>query len=422
MKYLLQTNKKKLIAFFLIDETILNLKQKLKLLDAFDGDIDKIISTDSSLLKEILRKKKNISIDYNYYFKLADNLIKKIYNQDTDIIFKLVTILDNDYPFINFYIGNRDIDFLPSPVIFYIGNLDLLKFNCKISIVGTRSPDLLSLNFVENLIETFKHKYRKIVTISGFAKGIDYKVHECSIISNVSTIGILGSGIDVVYPASNLYLYKKILELGTDNLLISEYPPGTKPLKNNFPFRNRLIALLGEILFLIQSGIPSGANITVNLARKLGKEILIFNPGNFKGYEGNIKFINSNSFNGFFYIDKDNIYVNKLCPVLEEEDRCSLFKNKFGFQLKKFNEFCNIYFGGFENNYYNNNIIKVYYLIFLNPYISFDMIIKKSGLKISKVLSALTVLESKKMIFKSIDNRYYPNYKKLKKIDWIREG
>lgn len=425
MRYLLQTSKVKLIGFFLIDEKFLTLKQKLRLIYHFDGDIEKIVSLDFSSLKKLLKKKKDINIDFDYYFEKAQKLLDNLNygneeNNKSRIDFNVVTILDKDYPFLSYYMGSIDLDFLPSPVIFYKGDLNILKSQYKISIVGTRNPDFLSLSFIECLIEAFKKKNDEILTVSGFAKGVDYKVHEQSITKGLSTVGILGNGINIVYPASNLFLYKRFID--SENLLISEYPPDTKPLRSNFPFRNRLISLLADSIILIQSGIPSGANITLEFAKKLNKEILIFNPGNFESFKGNLSFIDTGFYNGFFYIDEENIYLNKLKTTLSESMETNFFKDKLKFKLKNKNDFYNIYFANLKNNYYNYNYIvkKVFYLIFTNPYISFDKLVKITGLPISKLLSTLTILESEKMIYKNIENRYYPNYINLQKVNKFR--
>ena len=98
------------------------------------------------------------------------------------------------------------------------------------------------------------------------ARGIDAVVHKHSLHS----IGVLGCGLDVHYPLENEDLY---CEMAEHQLLITEYPPGVKPLRRHFPFRNRIIAALGEGVIVTQAALRSGTMLTVNEALDLGKEV-----------------------------------------------------------------------------------------------------------------------------------------------------
>lgn len=90
------------------------------------------------------------------------------------------------------------------------------------------------------------------------------------------TIAVIGSGLDICYPRENYNLYKKIIEEG---LVISEYIVGTKPIPNNFPMRNRIVAALSDKLIVAEAKKRSGAMITVDFALEYGKEIYAV-PGN----------------------------------------------------------------------------------------------------------------------------------------------
>ena len=106
------------------------------------------------------------------------------------------------------------------------------------------------------------------VIISGLAKGIDACAHE-----NASeTIGILGCGIDYIYPFCNYDLIRRVEKQG---LILSEYPGMSKPYAYHFPFRNRIIAALSERVYVMQSAKKSGTMTTVNEALHLGKAVSV---------------------------------------------------------------------------------------------------------------------------------------------------
>lgn len=168
-----------------------------------------------------------------------------------------LTILDEGYP--------KEFLCLKSPpfVLFYKGNLDLLKEE-KIAIVGSRKACTYALEATKLLALKNADK----VIVSGLAKGIDAKAHTYA----TKTIGVIGCGIDYIYPIENKLLYQRIEKEG---LLISEYPSFCKPLSYHFPFRNRLIASLANTVYIMQSSEKSGTITTVNEALELGKDIKV---------------------------------------------------------------------------------------------------------------------------------------------------
>ena len=109
-----------------------------------------------------------------------------------------------------------------------------------------------------------------IPVISGMAKGIDSYSHTAAINHGGYTIAVLGFGIDQCYPMEHMVLMERIAK---DGLLISEYPPGTTPRQYNFPRRNRIIAGLSDVLYVIDAGAKSGTNTTIKAAQRYGKEI-----------------------------------------------------------------------------------------------------------------------------------------------------
>jgi DNA processing protein len=119
--------------------------------------------------------------------------------------------------------------------------------------------------------------------VSGLALGIDTVAHRCAVDQGGMTVAVLGSGLDKqsIYPAVNRQLAEKIIDSG--GLVISEFPCGTEPLRQNFPQRNRIIAGLSEAVVVVEAGIPSGALTTAEFASKYGRLVYavpgsIFSP------------------------------------------------------------------------------------------------------------------------------------------------
>lgn len=111
----------------------------------------------------------------------------------------------------------------------------------------------------------------QIQVISGLARGIDSEGHKGALETGTPTFAVLGCGIDVCYPASNKWLYRKILE--KDGGIISEYPPGTPPKTWAFPARNRLISAFSDAVLIVEAKEKSGSLITASFALEQGKSV-----------------------------------------------------------------------------------------------------------------------------------------------------
>lgn len=169
-----------------------------------------------------------------------------------------ITILDKDYP-------RQLLDLkYPPYVLFYKGDRELLKER-MCAVVGSRAVSGYGVKVTEMVVDALKKRY---VIVSGMAKGIDAIAHERAL----RTIGILGNGIDVEYPDCNKGLYQY---MGKNQLLLSEYPSGSRPEKYHFPFRNRIIAALGEKVVVTQAGVKSGSMLTVNEALNISRDIYV---------------------------------------------------------------------------------------------------------------------------------------------------
>src|SRR4029078_13169625 len=109
------------------------------------------------------------------------------------------------------------------------------------------------------------------VVVSGLALGIDAAAHRGALAAGGVTVAVLGCGVDVVYPRSNRAVFEQIREAG---LLVSEYPPGTRPLTWRFPALTRLIAALADATVVVEARARSGALITADHALDLGRDVL----------------------------------------------------------------------------------------------------------------------------------------------------
>jgi DNA processing protein len=158
---------------------------------------------------------------------------------------------------------------LPDPpyLLFAIGNLELMG-TPGIGVVGTRSPTDYGVRAAASLSGGLAGAGLTIV--SGMAKGIDAAAHAAALDAGGATIGVLGHGIDRVYPPENAKLFARVRESG---LLITELAPGEEPNAGNFPRRNRLIAALSLGVLVVEMGEKSGAQHTVTYALEQGKEV-----------------------------------------------------------------------------------------------------------------------------------------------------
>lgn len=181
---------------------------------------------------------------------------------------QMITIQDRKYP------KNLKYIYDPPIILFVKGNIETLNKK-SIAIVGCRECSSYGKNVAMYLAEELVK--RDIGIISGLAQGIDTYAHIGCLNKNGKTIAVVGNGLDVVYPSSNRKLEQNILEKG--GCIVSEYIIGTKPLKMNFPARNRIISGLSQGVVVVEARKKSGTLITVDFALEQGKEVYVV-PGN----------------------------------------------------------------------------------------------------------------------------------------------
>lgn len=167
-------------------------------------------------------------------------------------------------------------ELIDAPVmLFVLGNANLSPKHA-IAIVGTRKATNYGLNFVTNLCKDLALYYPDIAIVSGLALGIDSAAHNGALDNNLSTIAVVAHGLDMVYPAQNRELSRRIIQ--QEGAIISEYPSGVRPFRSNFLERNRIVAGLCPITFVAESEIKGGAMNTANTAFHNNREVLAL-PG-----------------------------------------------------------------------------------------------------------------------------------------------
>ncbi len=191
-----------------------------------------------------------------------ENKLKWVYANNI----KIIGINDNGYPsklrFIN-----------QPPVVLYMkGSLPVCRVS--IGVVGSRKPSAYGIQCCYSL--SYQLAKCGVEIVSGLARGIDTCAHAGTLKAGGKTVAVLGCGIDITYPRENTEMISRMTQSGA---VITEYPPGTPPLRYNFPARNRIISGLSDGIIVIEAGKQSGALITADYALDQGKDVFAM-PGN----------------------------------------------------------------------------------------------------------------------------------------------
>jgi DNA processing protein len=161
----------------------------------------------------------------------------------------------------------------PPPVLYLRGSLTAEDDWC-VALVGTRRASAYGRQVTEEIASALARS--GVTVVSGLARGVDACAHQAALDAGGRSLGVLGCGVDIVYPPENRRLFERMLAQGG---LISDYPPGTPPDAANFPPRNRIISGLGMAVVIIEAGESSGALITASFAAEQGREVFAV-PGN----------------------------------------------------------------------------------------------------------------------------------------------
>jgi DNA processing protein len=173
----------------------------------------------------------------------------------------LVTLADEDYPRLLLQISD------PPPLLYVKGRRDLLNLP-SLAIVGSRNATPQGAANAESFARNLSDA--GLTILSGLALGIDEAAHRGGLKGACSSIAVVGTGLDIVYPARNRDLAHALADSGA---LVSEFPLGTPAIGSNFPRRNRIISGLARGCLVVEAALSSGSLITARLALEQGREV-----------------------------------------------------------------------------------------------------------------------------------------------------
>jgi DNA processing protein len=272
---------------------------------------------------------------------------------------EIVTWNDDHYPALLKLITN------PPPVLYWRGQQLDNNFKC-ISIVGTRRMTVYGRMMAEEISAYLAQ--RKVIIVSGLARGVDSIAHQAALKAGGQTIAVLGSGVDVIYPPEHRTLAQNISNSGA---VISDYPPGTQPERTNFPPRNRIISGMSSASIIIEAGEKSGSLITARFAAEQGREVFVL-PGNLNAPQS---------------VGTNRLIRDGARPLLQKEELAAFLES---FQAENPVELTQRMQISFSDPV-EKRIIE---LIDLEP-LHVDEISRRLGMPAGKVSSILTMLELK---------------------------
>jgi len=177
--------------------------------------------------------------------------------------------LDKDYP-------RRLAQCDDAPVIIFQKGITDLNFSKIISVVGTRSATDYGRLITEELLSGLSGAGISLLVVSGLAFGIDATAHKTALKYNLPTLGVVGHGLDKIYPSVHANLAREMVAAGGG--ILSDFPSGSKIDPGNFPRRNRIIAGLSDCTIVVESGAKGGALVTADIANSYNRDVFAF-PG-----------------------------------------------------------------------------------------------------------------------------------------------
>lgn len=281
---------------------------------------------------------------------------------------KVVTVYDDDYPE-----KLKQIEGAPY-LLYYKGSFENIN-NISIAVVGSRKATAYGKWVAEKF--TMELSELGVNIISGLAVGIDTIAHKTALRSNINTFGIIGCGINIVYPKKNVELFSEIIE--NKGAVITEYPFDMQPVPFNFHDRNRIISGLSDGVLIIEAQEKSGTLITAGHAANQGKEVFAV-PGN----------INSLYSKGTNMLIKDGAKVTTSIADIVEE--ISELREKVVKQKSEF-DFCTL----------TDDELKI--INCLKPGSkTIDELCMETNLQAADLLGQLTLLEIKGLITQAYGN------------------
>lgn len=282
-----------------------------------------------------------------------------------------ITYEDLDYPDLL-----KEIPDSPM-ILFYKGNIELLRAKYKLAVVGSRKCTMTGKANLANIIKEFADT--ELCIVSGLAAGIDTTAHQTALDNNIATIAVLGSGLNNIYPYKNKKLYENIIAEG--GLVLSEYPNDSEPLAFHFPVRNRIVSGLSSGTLVAEANLKSGALITARLCLEQNRELMCI-PG----------MINNPAAEGIYKLLKEGAGI-----VTCGQDILNIMDWNFN-KKTKYNE---------DNKQIElTEEEKALLLMLREDNLDIDELAVKSGLNFEKLMILLTQLEIKDLIIQIEGGRY----------------
>ena len=261
----------------------------------------------------------------------------------------------------------------PPIVIYCVGDVVSAFSQPAIAIVGSRRCSTYGRNVAEKLSRDLAE--RGITIVSGLARGIDSAAHRGALDGRGMTVGVMGTGLDAVYPKENRKLAARIAEHGA---LVTEFPLATPPASQNFPFRNRVISGLTLGVMVVEGAERSGSLITARLAYEQGRDVFAV-PGNITS---------AKSFGPNYLIQDGAKLVQTWRDVIEElppEMKAAILSAERGEQTIKQADFDGVDLADSER--------KVLKMLNTDDPVHIDQLISKAGLTSGELMGALLKLE-----------------------------
>lgn len=237
----------------------------LRQLVNYSGSAEKVFQTPKGKLLRIpgVGEVTAAAIKTGKTFQAAETELRKAEKENVQLIF----FTDSNYP-------SRLKQVNDAPSLIYTKGIIDFENPKTIGIVGTRKATHYGRERVEEFVRDLVP--HQPLVISGLAYGIDIHAHKHSIKNNLPTIGVMGSGMDNIYPSSHKEIAKQMMLNGG---LVTEHRFGTQPDAHNFPARNRIVAALSDAVVIVEAAEKGGALITAEIANSYNKDVFAF-PGN----------------------------------------------------------------------------------------------------------------------------------------------
>jgi DNA processing protein len=338
---------------------------------SYCGSAEKVFSTPRGKLLKIpgVGKVTVEAILNGKPFEQAEKELRKAEKESVELLF----FTDKKYP-----ARLRNIPDAPS-ILYTKGNINFENHKA-VAIVGTRQATAYGKDRVEEIIKDLVPHQALIV--SGLAYGIDIHAHKHALKHNLPTIGIMGSGMDVIYPATHKDTANKMLEQGG---LVTENAFGTKPDAHNFPQRNRIIAGLCDALIVVEAAEKGGALITAEIANSYNKDVF--------AYPGSVGITYSAGCNNLIKSNKAHLLtsIKDLEYIMGWDATASPKKSKPTISLAEYDEF-------------EQTVLKI--MIEKKAAVLIDELSWKTNLPVSQLASVLLGLEFKGVV-KSLPGKQY---------------